>query len=356
MSSVTQARCEVDVVIGVDTHVETHAAAVLDAHNGAVLVQVEVPATPAGYAELVARVQGHGPVGAVRRVWAVEGTGSHGAGLARHLAACGEVVVELDRPERLARRHGAKTDPLDAVRAAREALARPRWGAPRAAGERQALSVLMAARGSAVQGAGDAARQLFALVIAAPDPVRARFAGQNLAAMIITAARIRVPASADTETTSTLMVLRSLARRAQALNDEAALHHKAISTIVASWRPDLLAEPGIGPIVAATVLCAWSHPGRIHSEAAFAMLAGAAPIPASSGQTTRHRLNRRGDRQLNRALHTIVLSRLRHHEPTIAYATRRRSEGKTTREIRRCLKRYVIRDLYRQLEKPPTTP
>ena len=121
-----------------------------------------------------------------------------------------------------------------------------------------------------------------------------------------------------------------------------------------SWRPDLLEQLGVGPIVAATVLCAWSHPGRIHSEAAFAMLAGVAPIPANSGQiTTRHRLNRYGDRQLNRALHTIVLSRIRYHQATRDYVTRRTSEGKTTREIKRCLKRYIARDLYRLLEHHP---
>jgi transposase len=123
---------------------------------------------------------------------------------------------------------------------------------------------------------------------------------------------------------------------------------------VRSWRPELLEQPGIGPIVAATVLCAWSHSGRIHSEAAFAMLAGVAPIPANSGQVTnRYRLNRYGDRQLNRALHTVVLSRIRYHQRTRDYVARRTSEGKTTREIKRCLKRYVARDLYRLLEHQP---
>src|SRR5690606_22633310 len=168
---------------------------------------------------------------------------------------------------------------------------------------------------------------------------------------IRTAASMRLNSTWDVEATTTVVALRSLARRAKALAEEAAEHEKAIRTIVRAWRPDLLAQPGVGPITAATVLCAWSHPGRIHSEAAFAMLAGAAPIPANSGQvTTRHRLNRYGDRQLNRALHTIALSRIRYDEATRDYVARRTREGKTSREIKRCLKRYIARDLYRLLE------
>jgi transposase len=285
------------------------------------------------------------------RAWAIEGTGSHGAGLARHLLHLGEVVVELDRPVRARRRNGAKSDPLDAIRAAREALSRARLGAPRASGERQALSVLLAARRSAVEAAGVAQRQVFALVIAAPEAIRTRFRGQRLPVMIKTAATLRIHASWDIETTTTVTALRSLARRAQHLTAEAVDHTRALHTIVTAWRPDLLEQPGVGPIVAATVLCAWSHPGRVHSEAAFAMLAGVAPIPANSGQiTTRYRLNRHGDRQLNRALHTIALSRQRHDQTTRDYLARRTSQGKTPREARRCLKRYIARDLYRLLE------
>ena len=267
-----------------------------------------------------------------------------------------EVVIELDRPERAKRRHGAKSDPLDAIRAAREALSRPRLGGPRSGGARQALSVLLAARRSAVDAGAVAQRQVFSLVIAAPEQVRARFRGQRVPAMIRTAAALRIHPSWDIETTTTVIVLRSLARRAHALSEEAAEHEKALRAIVRSWRPDLLEQLGIGPIVAATVLCAWSHPGRIHSEAAFAMLAGVAPIPANSGQiTTRYRLNRYGDRQLNRALHTIVLSRIRYDQATQTYVARRTTEGKATREIKRCLKRYIARDLFRQLESSPTS-
>jgi transposase len=155
---------------------------------------------------------------------------------------------------------------------------------------------------------------------------------------------------------ATATTLRTLARRVQTLTIEATELEKQILAIVRSWRPDLLDQPGIGPIVAATVLCAWSHPGRIHTEAGFAMLAGVAPIPANSGQvTTRYRLNRHGDRQLNRALHTIALVRKRYHEPIKAYTDRRTTQGKAPREIRRCLKRYIARDLYRLLEHHPST-
>lgn len=341
----------VEVVIGVDTHVDTHTAAVVDARTGAVLDGLTVPTTPRGYQDLVDLADAHSPL----RVWAVEGTGGHGAGLARHLAQGEELVVELDRPERAQRRHGAKSDPLDAVRAAREALARTTLGTPRAGGDRQALSVLLAARRSAVEAATVAQRQLFSLVIAAPEQLRSKLRGRTLPEMVKIAARLRVQAGWDTESATTATTLRVLARRVQALTAEAAELEKQILAIVRTWRPDLLEEVGVGPIVAATVLCAWSHHGRVHSEAAFAMLAGVAPIPANSGQvTTRYRLNRYGDRQLNRALHVVVLSRQRFHAPTKAYTDRRTAHGKTPREIRRCLKRYIARDLYRLLEHGPS--
>ena len=341
----------VDVVIGVDTHKHTHTAAVVAAGTGGQLAELTVATDPDGYDALVELAEGHSGL----RAWAIEGTGGYGAGLARHLRERGEWVIELDRPGRPARRHGAKSDPLDAVRAAREALARTSHAEPRAGGERAALSVLLAARRSAVEAATVAQRQLHALITAAPECLRARFRGQSTTAMVAAAARLRSNATWDIETTTTATVLRSLARRSLDLTAEAAAHEKQILAIVRSWRPDLLAERGVGPIVAAVVLCAWSHPGRVHSDAAFAMLAGACPIPASSGLTTRHRLNRSGDRQLNRALHVIVLSRLRYDPTTRAYAERRRAQGKTDREIKRCLKRYIARQLYRQLEAAPST-
>ena len=337
----------VELVIGVDTHKHTHTAAVVAAATGALVDQVTVPATPAGYQQLLASQQ------PAPRVWAIESTGGYGAGLTRFLHAHGEQVLELDRPKRTARRHGAKSDPLDAIRAAREALSRDQLAQPRATGHRAALSVRLAARRSAVQATTDAQRQLHALVVAAPDTLRERLRGLTTPRLVSTCGRLRLRATWDTETMATAASLRALARRIQLLDVEIADHSRAITTLVRAWRPELLTPCGVGPIVAAIVLCAWSHPGRCRTDAAFAMLGGAAPIPASSGQTVRVRLNRSGDRHLNQALHLIVLTRLRYDPATRAYAQRRRAEGKTNREIRRCLVRYVARQLYRLLEAQP---
>jgi transposase len=341
----------VELVIGVDTHKHTHTAAVLGAATGQTQAVLTVPAIPDGYQQLLELAgQYHG-----QRVWAIEGTGCYGAGLTRFLAAHAEQVVELDRPKRAGRRHGAKSDPLDAVRAAREVLSREQLAQPRATGPRAALSVRLAARRSAVQAAGDAQRQLHALVIAAPEALRGRLQGCATRQLVAACARLRVHTDWDVETATTAATLRSLARRIRELTSEAADHRQAILELVRAWRPDLLTRTGVGPIVAATVLCAWSHPGRCRSDAAFAMLGGAAPIPASSGQTVRVRLNRSGDRQLNQALYTVALTRLRTDPATRAYATRRRAQGKTNREIKRCLIRYIARQLYRLLEAKPTS-
>jgi transposase len=341
----------VELVIGVDTHKHTHTAAVVQAVSGAVVDQVTVPATPAGYRQLLALVEQQPG----QRVWAIEGTGGYGAGLTRFLQAHAEQVVELDRPKRAARRHGAKSDPLDATRAAREALGRDQLAQPRAAGYRAALSVRLTTRRSAVQAGTDAQRQLHALVVAAPEALRGRLRGLTTRQLVTACGRLRRRTDGDPETAATAASLRALARRVQLLDVEIAEHTRAITTLVRAWRPDLLTPCGVGPIVAAIILCAWSHPGRCRSDAAFAMLGGAAPIPASSGQTVRVRLNRSGDRHLNQALHLIVLTRLRYDPATRAYAQRRRAEGKTNREIRRCLVRYVARQLYRLLEANPSS-
>jgi transposase len=327
----------VELVIGVDTHADTHTAALVAVNTRALLATITVAADVDGYTQLLELAESHGGL----RAWAIEGAGGYGAGLTRHLARAREMVVELDRPLRPARRAGAKSDVIDAERAARDALSRVRLAAPKTGPQRAALAVLLTARRSAV-------------VITAPEQVRARFRGHSTRTMVDIAGRTRPGAAAGgaagVEVFTVLSTLRSLARRIRALETEAAEHERAIRQIVRSWRPDLLEATGIGPIVAAVVLTAWSHPGRCRSDAAFAMLAGAAPIPASSGKTVRYRLNRCGNRQLNRALHTIVLSRLRYDPDTRAYADRRRAQGKTDREIKRCLKRYIARQLYRQLE------
>ena len=338
-----------EVVIGVDTHKHTHTAAVVVVATGATTATMTVAAAPAGYQQLLELAGQHGRP----RVWAIESTGGYGAGLTRFLATHHEQVVELDRPKRAARRHGAKSDPLDATRAAREALGRDQLAQPRATGPRAALSVRLAARRSAVQAAGDAQRQLHALVVAAPEVLRERLRTRSTRQLVAACAQLRLHTNWDVETKSTAATLRSLARRIRELTAEAADHHQAILGLVRAWRPDLLTRTGVGPIVAATVLCAWSHAGRCRSDAAFAMLGGAAPIPASSGQTVRVRLNRSGDRQLNQALYTVALTRLRTDPATRAYAQRRRPQGKSNREIKRCLIRYVARQLYRLLETQP---
>jgi uncharacterized protein YfaP (DUF2135 family) len=250
----------VEVVIGVDTHSQTHTAAVVDARTGGVLGRVTVSADADGYAELVALAEAHSGL----RAWAMEGTGGYGAGLTRHLADRDELVVELDRPKRPARRAGARSDSIDAERAARDALARTRLAQPKTGAERAALQMRLTARRAAVEAAATGQRQLLALVITAPEPVRARFRGQTTRAMIATAARLRPTSrSGDVEVLTALTVLRDLARRIRFLEAEALGHERAIRALVRTWRPDLLDLTGVGPIVAATVLAAWSHPGAL---------------------------------------------------------------------------------------------
>ena len=337
----------VDIVIGVDTHKHTHAAAVMNPAGG-VVATLSVETTPAGYARLFELADAHGSA----RVWAIEGTGSYGVGLCRFLQDRGEKVLEVDRAKRVPRRSGAKTDQIDAVRAGREALARPDLPNPKARHERAALAVLVNTRRSAIDAAQAAQVQLQALIVTAPEVLRDQLRRHRRDHLIAVAAQLRMRSGWDIETVTYAAAIRDLARRVRTLHQEADRDEAEIERLVAEWRPDLLALQGVGPIVAATILCAWSHHDRVPSEAAFAALAGVAPIPASSGMTTRHRLNRGGDRQLNRALHVIALQRSRHDPQTRAYIERRRAEGKTDREIRRCLKRYIARRIYRQLQQP----
>ena len=336
----------IDAVIGVDTHKASHTAAVVTP-TGGVAAHLTVPSDALGAKRVLAFARRHAPA---RRVWAIEGTGSFGAGLTTYLLEQGEWVVEIDRPRRPTRRNGAKSDELDAVRAAREALSREHLAQPRRRGSREALRVLLVTREGAVVERTRAVSALQALVVNAPEQLRDRLRHLGTRELVLRCARLRSSPTPSLEQRATIAALRSTARRALACEAEATDLESALEVIVMQERPELLAEPGVGVITAATILDAWSHAGRIRSEAAFAMLAGVAPIPASSGQTVRHRLNRSGDRQLNRALHTIVLSRLQHHAETRTYAERRRAEGRTDREIRRCLKRFVARGLFRLLE------
>jgi transposase len=337
----------IDGVIGVDTHRDTLAAAATDPVGG-LLAQTSVRADAAGYRRLLDFAQVRVPG---RRCWAVEGAGSYGAGLAAFLLAHGERVVEVARPKRPPRRTGAKSDPLDAVRAAREALAHDHPLAPRRRGDREALRVLLATRHSACAAKVSATNQLKALIVGAPEELRAELRGLATKRQITRCVGLRDRRTRSLEYRVTVRALRSTARRIRLLAAEATGLQDELERLVAAVAPWLLELPGVGPISAAQVLVSWSYAGRLRSEAAFAALAGVNPIPASSGQVTRHRLNRSGDRQLNRALHTIVVARLRDDPQTRAYAARRRAEGKSVREIRRCLKRAVARQLFKLLER-----
>ena len=342
----------VDVVIGVDTHRDTHALAVVGTRTGEVLHEFSVRADPVGYQRALESVSALG-LGA--RCWALEGCGAYGAGLARHLIGLGEQVLEVDRPGRTGARSGAKSDALDAVRAARCALSRTHPTIPRADGAREVLRVLMAAREGAIDTRRRAICCLKGLVVSAPDCLREPLRHLTTTALLGRCAALRPGAHADPVISATARALWAIARRALAATKEAKEHERAIATQVAQIAPALLGEPGIGPITGAQLVISWSHPGRLRSEAAFARLGGVAPIPASSGQVVRHRLDRGGDRQLNRALHTIVLVRRRADPRTRDYIARRISEGKSPREATRCLKRYLARHLFRLLEAMPTS-
>lgn len=336
----------IDFVIGVDTHRDTHSAAAVDS-TGGVVVQTRLVADAFGYRRLLAFAREHAPA---RRVWAIEGTGSFGAGLTTYLLEQGEWVVEIDRPARPTRRNGAKSDGLDAVRAAREALSREHLAAPRQRGDREAMRVLLATRHGAVVARTKAVCQLKALIVGAPEALRDQLRRHPTDEQLARCARLRTGPAQSVEHRATVRALRAAARRALFLEAEAADLESQLEELVVAACPVLLELPGVGVVTAAQVIVSWSHAGRLRSEAAFAMLGGAAPIEASSGKVTRHRLNRGGDRQLNRALHTIVLSRLQHHPTTKTYAARRTAEGKSPREIKRCLKRAVARQLFRALE------
>lgn len=337
---------EVDYVVGVDTHRDEHVLAVVAAPTGAVVAQRSVPATARGYAEAVRFAAKHAPSA---RVWAVEGAGHYGAGLVRHLSGRGETALEAGRGPRNERRLQGKDDQLDAIRAARAVLASETLALPRSGQQREALRLLLIARRSAVDVRREALVQLRSVIVTAPDQLRNELRGLPAGRLIQRCSRFRRSSLRSPDETATTLVLRTLARRVSAATVEAAELEAEILAHVRALAPQLLSEPGVGPIVAAQVIVTWSHRGRVRSEAAFARLAGVAPIPATSGQTTRHRLSRGGDRQLNRALHTVILHR-RHHDPaTQAYIARRLAEGGTSRDAVRLLKRYLARHLYRVL-------
>jgi transposase len=340
---------QLDYIVGVDPHRDSHALAVVDVVTGAVLFEATVAANGDGYVSALSLVDQNAPG---RRAFAVEGTGSFGRGLTRFLSGRGERVFEVGRLRR-ERRSGGKTDALDAIRAARSILASKQPATPRAGGDRQALQALVAAREGAVDAKRAALCQLRDLLITTPEPLRNALRPLTRARLLQHLAATRPGNRHDPELRGSLLALRSIARRILQLTAEERELGREIEMLTRALAPQLLDQPGVGPHAAAQLVLSWSHQGRIHSEAAFARLAGAAPIPASSGQTIRYRLDRSGDRKLNRALHMILVTRKRTHPATIAYIERRLAEGKTRREANRCLKRYLARSLYRLLEHGP---
>jgi transposase len=338
---------EVDYVIGVDTHRDQHTLAVVVSPTGAVVGQSSIQTDRRGYeAALEVAVRHADGV----RLWAIEGAGHYGAGLARFLSDRGEAIVEVGRSSRAERRLLGKDDPLDAVRAARSVLAANAMTMPRAGERREALRVLLLARRSAVDVRRLALVQLRSVIVTAPESVREELRHLPVGQLLRRCSRFRRSGSRTPDELAIVLVLRSLARRIEAATEEADELEREIIGHVRALVPELLNEPGVGPIVAAQLIVAWSHRDRVRNEAAFARLAGVAPLPASSGLTTRHRLSRGGDRQLNRALHTVILHRRQHDPATIDYIARRVAEGKSPRDATRTLKRYLARHLYRVMQ------
>ena len=329
---------------GVDTHLDVHVAAVVDA-NGGVLAVESFPATPAGHTELQAWLVSFG---VVERV-GVEGTGAYGAGLARHLMRSGLVVIEADRPNRQERRRNGKSDELDAIEAARGALSGRVSGLAKT-GHRQCRSVASVA-GRQALGALDADQRVVRLrhlMFTAPDELRQRLAHLSVTALVNEAARFRPRPDGDPVLRATKTAAVILARRVQGLDAELVLLDTQLEPLVKATAPALLNVYGCGFDTAATLLtAAGDNAARIRSEAAWAKLCGVAPIPATTGKTiNRVRLNPGGNRHANNALWRIVLTRLGQQEPrTVAYMNRRLAEGKSKPEIFRCLKRYVAREV-----------
>jgi transposase len=347
----------VRVTVGVDTHADLHVGVALD-QVGRRLGTRAIPTTPAGFAELVAWASGFG---VLERI-GIEGTGSYGAGLARWLRARGLAVVEVERPDRhgrQARRRRGKSDPLDAEAAARAVQAGTVIGQPKAGdGQVEMIRTLRLARRSAMKARTQAANQLHALVVTAPDDLRAGLRGLSLVELVRRAAAfrpVRAGTAIATPTAAAKLALKSLAGRYRQLSAEIEALDVQLDHLVATAAPDLLAVKGIGTETAGALLvAAGDNPERLRSEAAFASLCGVAPVPASSGKTTRHRLSRGGDRDANRALYLLALGRMSWDSRTRTYVARRTADGLSKPEIIRCLKRYLARELYRTLVSPAT--
>ncbi len=337
------------VILGVDTHLDFHVAVAID-HLGRRLGESSVPTTAKGYERLLRWAEGFGLV----RCAGIEGTSSYGAGLTRHLRARGIEVLEVERPKhrrRSSRRNLEKSDPSDAERAARAVLAGEASGEPKSGeGRVEMIRALRAARRSAIKARTQAANQLQSLRVTAPEELRHRLRGLHTKKLASVAARFRLGDAPRDVPTATRFALRSVARRYEALSEEIAELEAHLDRLVAQAAPELVSLAGIGTDNAATLLVvAGDNPKRLGSEASFASLCGVAPIEASSGKVVRHRLNRGGNREANRALYMVCLARMRRDLRTQEYVARRTQEGKSKREIIRCLKRYVAREVYRVL-------
>ena len=343
----TDQHAVVEVTGGVDTHKDTHVAAAKDA-LGRILGTQAFPATTAGFTALWAWLSGFGTVVAV----GVEGTGSYGAGLGRYLGAQGVLVVEVNRPDRAKRRQKGKSDPQDAINAAAAVQSGDATAIPKAGiGIVEAIRAIRTVRLGAVKSRTVALNQLDSLIVTAPATVRESLTGLTGPARLSHCATTLRPGTdlAD-PTQATQTALRRLASRIQYLTAEIGQADTELHALTTAAAPRTLARLGVGPDTAAQLLTtAGDNPDRLHTEAAFAHLCGVAPIQASSGRTDKHRLNRGGDRHANAALYRIVIVRLRHCERTRAYLQRRTQQGLSKRDIIRCLKRYVAREIYNAL-------
>lgn len=348
-NSSQEAEIEVGIVLGVDTHLDVHVAVALD-QLGRRLDAISIPTDARGYGTLLGWAKRLGFVVCA----GVEGTSSYGAGLARYLSRAGIKVLEVERPKRRhqrnSRRNG-KSDPLDAEAAARAVLAGEAAGEPKSGdGRVEMIRALRAARRSAVKARSQAANQLRSLRVTAPDGLRGRLRRLSTKELVAVAARFRPGVLPETPEDATKFALRSVARRYQALSEERAELDTRLQGLVAEVAPDLIDLLGVGTDHAATLLAvAGDNPCRLKSEASFASLCGVSPIEASSGKVVRHRLNRGGNRDANRALHLICVVRMRYDQRTKLYVAKRTAEGKSKREIIRCLKRYIAREVYREL-------
>lgn len=327
------------VCVGVDTHRDQHVAVALDEVGGAV-AEAAFPADRAGYEAMLGWARSLGDAS-----FAIEGTGSYGAGLARHLADAGVVVFEAERPQRRSRRRG-KSDLIDAEHAARRLLNRDGLTQPRGTDSvREQLRLLLLERRGLVQMRTAEFNRIHAIVLTASEELRERYRGLDGHRLTRELLRRR----------TTPAQLRRMAHRAKAFTTDIAQIDRQLDELTHAHAAALRAECGVGPVSCAQLLVSAGTPGRLASEASFAALAGVSPVQASTGTTQRHRLNRGGDRHLNNALHTITLIRVRYHAETTAYYTRLRARGKTPREARRIIKRALARHLYRYLRNPLTT-